>query len=169
MSVRTKKPLTETQCTLTVTGPMAAAAAALMALRSLGFVELASPAVTTLDSPGPVASRAVGVVFQRDDASAGQTRPWELPPQYQGMLTEAEGAESVPWREAFPPIPESERPGRMLRAARTKEDLSQTQLATLTGIPQRHISEMEHGKRPIGKERAKKLANALQIDYHVFL
>jgi len=28
---------------------------------------------------------------------------------------------------------------------------------------------MEHGKRAIGKERAKKLAEVLKIDYHVFL
>ena len=47
--------------------------------------------------------------------------------------------------------------------------VSQTQLATLTGIPQRHISEMEHGKRAIGKERAKQLADVLQVDYRVFL
>jgi len=39
----------------------------------------------------------------------------------------------------------------------------------MTGIPQRHISEMEHGKRAIGKERAKKLTVVLKIDYHVFL
>ena len=76
---------------------------------------------------------------------------------------------TIPWREVFPPIPEAERPGRMLRAARSKEDLSQIQLAQLTGIPQRHISEMEHGKRAIGKERAKKLAEVLKIDYHIFL
>jgi transcriptional regulator with XRE-family HTH domain len=66
-------------------------------------------------------------------------------------------------------MPEAERPGRMLRAARSKEDLTQIQLAQQTGIPQRHISEMEHGKRAIGKERAKKLAEVLKIDYHVFL
>ena len=80
-----------------------------------------------------------------------------------------EERETIPWREALPPIPEAERPGRMLRAARSKEDLSQIQLAQLTGIPQRHISEMEHGKRAIGKERAKKLAEVLKIDYHIFL
>jgi len=57
----------------------------------------------------------------------------------------------------------------MLRAARSKEALSQIQLAQLTGIPQRHISEMEHGKRSTGKERAKKLAEVLKVDYHVFL
>jgi DNA-binding XRE family transcriptional regulator len=76
---------------------------------------------------------------------------------------------TVPWREALPPIPEAEVPGRMLRAARSKEGVTQTQLAQMTGIPQRHISEMEHGKRPIGKERAKKLAEILKVDYHVFL
>jgi transcriptional regulator with XRE-family HTH domain len=57
----------------------------------------------------------------------------------------------------------------MLRAARTKEAMSQLQLAGLTGIPQRHISAMEHGKRTIGKERAKKLAKVLQVDYRLFL
>jgi len=84
-------------------------------------------------------------------------------------FAEAETRDTVPWREVFPPIPEAERPGRMLRAARSKEDLSQIQLAQLTGIPQRHLSEMEHGKRAIGKERAKKLAEVLKIDYHAFL
>jgi plasmid maintenance system antidote protein VapI len=37
------------------------------------------------------------------------------------------------------------------------------------GIPQRHLSEMEKGKRPIGKEMAKRLANALKTHYKVFL
>lgn len=56
-----------------------------------------------------------------------------------------------------------------LQGYRTREDLTQVQLAELTGIPRRHISEMENGKRPIGKERAKKLAEALKCDYRVFL
>ena len=57
-----------------------------------------------------------------------------------------------------------------LRAYRTRENLTQKALAALTGIPQHHISEMENGKRPIGKERARKLAEALQVaDYRVFL
>jgi transcriptional regulator with XRE-family HTH domain len=42
-------------------------------------------------------------------------------------------------------------------------------LSGLTGIPQRHISEMENGKRPIGKKNAKKFAEVLKIDYRVFL
>jgi DNA-binding XRE family transcriptional regulator len=56
-----------------------------------------------------------------------------------------------------------------LRAYRTREGLTQKQLADLTGIPQHHISEMENGKRSIGKERAKKLADALHCDYRQLL
>src|SRR5215472_1989395 len=82
---------------------------------------------------------------------------------------EADTRETIPWREAFPPIPDAVLPGRMLRAARSKEGVTQSQLAQLTGIPQRHISEMEHGKRSIGKDRAKKLAQVLHVDYHVLL
>lgn len=56
-----------------------------------------------------------------------------------------------------------------LRAYRTREGLTQKQLSDLTGIPQHHISEMENGKRSIGKERAKKLAEALHCDYRQLL
>ena len=56
-----------------------------------------------------------------------------------------------------------------IRAYRSRENLTQRQLAELTGIPQRHISEMENGKRVIGKELAKRLGKALNADYKVFL
>ncbi len=56
-----------------------------------------------------------------------------------------------------------------LRAYRTRENLTQKQLSTMTGIPQHHISEMENGKRGIGKERAKKLAAALNCEYQRLL
>jgi len=78
-------------------------------------------------------------------------------------------SESVPWREAFPEYQEQDFPGVCLRASRTKEGLTQKQLADLIGIPQRHISEMENGKRPIGKEMAKRFGKALNISYKVFL
>lgn len=56
-----------------------------------------------------------------------------------------------------------------LRAYRTREGLTQKELAALTGIPQHHISEMENGKRGIGRERAKKLAESLHCDYRRLL
>jgi hypothetical protein len=80
-----------------------------------------------------------------------------------------EAQETIPWRDAFPAWSEAQLPGVALAGARTKEGITQVQLARMTGIPQRHISEMEHGKRVIGKERAKKLAKVLKIDYHIFL
>ena len=59
--------------------------------------------------------------------------------------------------------------GVCIRGGRGKEGLTQKQLAELTGIAQHHISEMENGKRPIGKETARKLAAALNVDYRIFL
>ena len=56
-----------------------------------------------------------------------------------------------------------------LRAYRTREDLTQRELAVKVGIPQRHISEMESGKRPIGKEMAKRFAEVLGVDYRALL
>ncbi len=59
--------------------------------------------------------------------------------------------------------------GVSIRGGRGKEGLTQKQLADMIGISQHHISEMENGKRPIGKETARKLATALNVDYRVFL
>ncbi len=56
-----------------------------------------------------------------------------------------------------------------LRAYRTRDDLTQRQLAKKVGIPQRHISEMENGKRVIGKEMAKRFGKVLKVDYRTLL
>lgn len=78
--------------------------------------------------------------------------------------------ESIPWREAFPELTDENLPGTCLAGMRYREGLSQRALAERTGIPQRHISEMENGKRPIGKKLAKRFAEALNVEnYAVFL
>jgi DNA-binding XRE family transcriptional regulator len=80
-----------------------------------------------------------------------------------------EASESVTLDEAFAGYGDNPL-GMALRGARSREGFTQRELAELTGMPQRHISEMENGKRPIGKERARKLAEALHVsDYRVFL
>lgn len=56
-----------------------------------------------------------------------------------------------------------------IREGRRNEGLTQKQLSEMTGIAQHHISEMENGKRPIGKETAKKFASVLHMDYRMFL
>ncbi|MBI1921149.1 MAG: helix-turn-helix transcriptional regulator [Geobacter sp.] len=78
--------------------------------------------------------------------------------------------ESRPWREVLNELrPDDNIPSAILRGSRVKEGLTQVQLSELAGIPRRHISEMEHGKRSIGRETARKLAKALKCDYRVFM
>lgn len=78
--------------------------------------------------------------------------------------------QSISWREVLSRLrPDDGIPAAILRGSRVKEGLTQVQLSEMTGIPRRHISEMETGKRPIGKESAKKFAKALSCDYRVFL
>lgn len=77
--------------------------------------------------------------------------------------------DALPWREAFTEHDRSREPGVFLAGARAREGMTQKRLSGLTGIPQRHISEMENNRRPIGKKTAAKLARALNIDYRVFL
>lgn len=78
-------------------------------------------------------------------------------------------SDQIPWRVAYPELSEVQLIGKALAGARHKEGLTQVNLAQATGIPQRHISEMENGKRPIGKEMAKRLGKALNIGYKAFL
>ena len=73
-----------------------------------------------------------------------------------------------PWRESFPEFADNE-PGTALAGARYKEGITQRQLSEKTVIPQNYISEMENGKRVIGRKIARLLSEALNIDYRVFL
>ena len=76
---------------------------------------------------------------------------------------------AIPWRVAFKEFSDEPAPSVALRGARKRESLTQKELAEKTSIPQSHISDMENGKRPIGKERAKRLGKALNISYKIFL
>jgi len=80
-----------------------------------------------------------------------------------------DASDLIPWREAFPGHDENNEPGICLSGARAMEAMTQKELSKLTGIPQRHISEMENGQRPIGKKNAHKLAKVLNINYRVLL
>jgi|SRR3989338_594706 len=61
------------------------------------------------------------------------------------------------------------RPGSALQGARLRAEMSQVELSEKLGIDQSDLSKMEHGKRPIGKKMAKRLATILDIDYRIFL
>lgn len=80
----------------------------------------------------------------------------------------AEISDSVPWREVFPEFT-GNIAGTLLSGFRHREEMTQEALSHITGIPRRHISEIENGKRTIGKVNAKKLAAALKTDYRILL
>jgi ribosome-binding protein aMBF1 (putative translation factor) len=72
---------------------------------------------------------------------------------------------NIPAEEVFP----ESYPGSVLRGARGLREMTQAALATEIGVHKSHISEMERGKRPIGKEMAKRLGRALNFPYKAFL
>jgi DNA-binding XRE family transcriptional regulator len=88
--------------------------------------------------------------------------------QEKEQIYEQQVEASIPWRESvyFKDMPV---PGSYLAGFRHREGMTQMKLAEHSGIPRRHISEMENGRRPIGKANAKKLAEALNIDPRLLL
>lgn len=64
------------------------------------------------------------------------------------------------------PIPAKPRvevtPGESVRILRELQELSQTQLSALCGIPQTTLSAIENGRVNLGVERAKALGKALR-------
>jgi DNA-binding XRE family transcriptional regulator len=59
--------------------------------------------------------------------------------------------------------------GTTIRGLRAREELTQTELAKKLNIHQAHVSQIENGKRAIGKKLAKKLAKVFNTDYRLFL
>jgi DNA-binding transcriptional regulator YiaG len=81
----------------------------------------------------------------------------------------ADAGEAIPWRKSHHYNDPAKLPGQILAGARYRENLTQEELSERTGIPRRHISEMENGRRPIGKTNARKLSEVLNVDPRRFL
>lgn len=77
---------------------------------------------------------------------------------------------NVPWREsAKKEFEKYTEIGAMVRAGRFKAGLTQRELADKLEILPHHVSEMEHGKRPVSIKMAKKLGALFKLDYRLFL
>lgn len=77
---------------------------------------------------------------------------------------------TTPWREVYKSEIQKYGEGAlMLRGSRHKAEMTQQELADMLGISQHHVSEMENGKRTIGKEMALRLAKMFETDYRKFL
>ena len=59
--------------------------------------------------------------------------------------------------------------GVLLKGLRYREGLSQIEFAMKLNISQTNLSAMENGRRTIGKELAKRIADLFGVDYRVFL
>ncbi len=77
---------------------------------------------------------------------------------------------SIPASDVLPELTDdSSRAATMLRGSRYKAGWTQKDLASALGMKQHHVSEMENGKRPIGKAMAKRLAEVFECDYRIFI
>ena len=56
-----------------------------------------------------------------------------------------------------------------VRAKRKRAGMSQAELAEVLGIKQANVSEIETGKRVVGKDLARRLAKVFSVDYRTFL
>lgn len=66
-------------------------------------------------------------------------------------------------------IDEYGEPALLLKGLRHREGLSQNEFAKILNISQTNLSAMENGRRAIGKELAKRIAEKFKIDYRSFL
>ena len=78
--------------------------------------------------------------------------------------------ETVSADEAFKDLTDRySKAGALLKGIRIREGLTQVEFAKLIGTTQANLSSMENGTRPIGKTKAKLIAEKFGVDYRYFL
>jgi len=79
--------------------------------------------------------------------------------------------EALPWRDIAAARIKSAggESAHMVKTSREMAGLTQTDLAKRLGMPQANVSQIETGRRSVGKALAKKLAKVFGVDYRVFL
>ena len=78
---------------------------------------------------------------------------------------------TLPWREIAEERIKNAggEAAHMVKTSREIAGLTQTKLAKRLGMPQANISQIETGRRSVGKALAKKLSKIFKVDYRVFL
>jgi len=86
------------------------------------------------------------------------------------VSTKSTETKLIGWESAFGDIIEKfSEDGAALRGFRLREGWTQVQLSEKIDVSQANLSKMEHGKRKIGKQIAKRLASIFNTDYRIFL
>ena len=78
--------------------------------------------------------------------------------------------DTIPADTAFKEITDKTgKAGALLRGLRVREGLTQAEFAKMINTTQANLSSMESGNRPIGKNKAKLIAEKFDVDYRYFL
>ena len=103
--------------------------------------------------------------FEIDDLSFIK----ELQDEFEYLLHHTE-IEIISADEAFKNLTDRYgKAGALLKGIRVREGLTQIEFAKLIGTSQANLSSMENGTRPIGKNKAKVIAEKFDVDYRYFL
>ena len=111
-------------------------------------------AVINLELPADVASRTAEAI-RHLLAFGGQEVQW----------LDEEGEPFLSVEEVFPEMC----PAMVLRGFRGKNEMTQAEFAERIGVTQHHVSEMENGKRSITVDMAKRIGQAFNASYKIFL
>ena len=114
--------------------------------------------------PTEVQIKLGGKVFLFRDIPSSKLKPI-------ARALKAYSDETIPWRESAKEriAASGGESAHMVKSAREGAGLTQAQLAKKLNIPQSNISQVETGKRSVGKNLAKRLAKIFNLDYRVFL
>lgn len=105
---------------------------------------------------------------------SGKSRAYRIPAslgrRVERLIRDEATPEFVAASDVFPQLADpAQRAAALLRGSRHKEGMTQLELADRLGIRQSHLSEMENGRRPIGRTMARRLGEVLACDYRMFL
>lgn len=86
-------------------------------------------------------------------------------------VSEDEAYSTTHWRELFTELhpKKGNRSGKAIKAYRLREGWTQVEIAKKLKVSQNFISSLENGRKPIGKDLAKRLGKLFHIDPIVFL
>lgn len=99
---------------------------------------------------------------------AHYTVPIEVMERYK--IKSENNSDHIPIDELFSDLTEkSGEAGVLLKGLRYREGLSQIEFAKKLNISQTNLSAIENGRRSIGKELAKRIADFFELDYRIFL
>lgn len=89
----------------------------------------------------------------------------EIRDGYDDGADDDDPAACVPYELAFP----DRSPGTMLRGVRGREGITQKEMADKLGLSRYCVAEMEHNRRPITPEMARKISKTFNISERIFL